>query len=271
MQLSGDKNIQPARLAALMSIALRRLNTTNKNTAILCINQTRTKVGIVFGSPETTPGGKAMSYFASYRIRFTKAGRIRKTRKTYDGEKMVVAHDTVGQKIKCELVKSKLSVPEKEVWFVWDLEKGEVDEDSYLAAVAYEHGMYPSIRAAKAVLTNPKIRFTIYGRLLEMASASFDYPKGTGLPAQKPVKKVPVKKLEPRRKDVAPKVSGDELLSGPEIQQLKRNYGKSVKRYNILLKTFRDWHQHVKANPNTCACGRNPCSQLKAIDEAEAV
>jgi hypothetical protein len=101
------------------------------------------------------------------------------------------------------------------------------------------------------------------------------------LPAGKPVKRVrpltdpvtvpddfkrPVKKLpDPTQ------VVSRELLSGPEIQQLKKNYGRSVKRYNILLKTFRDWHHHVKSNPNTCACGRNPCSQLKAIDEAEAV
>jgi recombination protein RecA len=161
VQLSGDKNIQPARLAALMSIALRRLNTTNKNTAILCINQTRTKVGVVFGSPETTPGGKALGFFASYRVRFVKAGKIRTTRKTYDGEKMVVAHYTTGQKIKCELVKSKLSVPEKEVYFVWDLVKGEVDEDSYLAAVAFEHGLYTSILEAKKHLGSTKVRSTI--------------------------------------------------------------------------------------------------------------
>ena len=62
VQLSGGKNLQPATLARLMSVALRRLNTTNKNTAILCINQTRSKIGVMFGSPETTPGGKAMSF-----------------------------------------------------------------------------------------------------------------------------------------------------------------------------------------------------------------
>jgi hypothetical protein len=75
----------------------------------------------------------------------------------------------------------------------------------------------------------------------------------------------------PKKKAPAKKIQGDELLTGPEIQQLKKNYAKSVRKNNILLKTFRSWHQHVKANPNTCACGKNPCSQLKAIDEAEAI
>ena len=74
---------------------------------------------------------------------------------------MVVAHYTTGQKIKCELVKSKLSVPEKEVYFVWDLVKGEVDEDSYLAAVAFEHGLYTSILEAKKHLGSTKVRSTI--------------------------------------------------------------------------------------------------------------
>ena len=69
--------------------------------------------------------------------------------------------DTIGQKIRCELVKSKLSVPEKEVWFIWDLEKSEVDEDSFLAAIAYEHGMYPSVREARLHLESTKVRSKI--------------------------------------------------------------------------------------------------------------
>ncbi len=108
----------------------------------------------------------------------------------------------------------------------------------------------------------------------------------TKLPAKRPAKKMhvltdpvtvpedferPAKKLEPRRKDVAPKVTGDELLSGPEIVQLKKRLRVLSVQKNMMLATFKQWHHHVKANPNTCACGRNPCSQLKAIDEAEAV
>lgn len=141
VQLSGGKNIQPARLAALMSVALRRLNTTNHQTALLCINQTRSKVGVVFGSPETTPGGRALPFYASYRVTFNKAGRITKPRKAYDGEKFVTSQETVIQKIRAQLVKSKLSRPDREEWFRWNIETGTVETLPYLVAVGLEHGL----------------------------------------------------------------------------------------------------------------------------------
>ena len=56
----GRKTPQPARLAALMSLAMRKLTAANSSTAVLWINQTRMNVGVTFGSPETTPGGKAL-------------------------------------------------------------------------------------------------------------------------------------------------------------------------------------------------------------------
>jgi hypothetical protein len=169
IQLSGDKNIQPARLAALMSIGVRRLNASNKHTAVLCINQTRMKVGMVFGNPETTPGGKAIPFYASYRVRFTKAGRITENRKTHDGDKWVTVKDVKAQKIRAELMKSKLSVPEKEVWFQWSLEKSAVDEDSFLASAALERGLFPNYQSALNSLTSTKTRSKIRGLLMKGA------------------------------------------------------------------------------------------------------
>jgi recombination protein RecA len=140
VMLSGDKNIQPARLAAFMSIALRRLNSSNSNTAILCINQTRSKVGVTFGSPETTPGGNSLPFYASVRIRFVKSGRVTETRQQWDGEKMATVRDTTVQKIRCELVKSKLGRPEREQWFQWDVRESQVDITGYLISVGLEVG-----------------------------------------------------------------------------------------------------------------------------------
>ena len=64
IMLGGDKNIQPARLAQLMSLAMRKLTAANKKTTVLWINQTRVNVGVMFGTNETVPGGKALPFYA---------------------------------------------------------------------------------------------------------------------------------------------------------------------------------------------------------------
>ena len=105
--------VQPARLAALMSAGLRKLNTANKNhTAILCINQVREKVGIVFGSNESVPGGRALPFYASHRICMRKSGVEKRKVKVHNGEKYEDTTEYVGQRIRATLEKSKLTAPQ---------------------------------------------------------------------------------------------------------------------------------------------------------------
>lgn len=146
VMLSGDKEMQPARLAALMSTAIRRLNSENSRTALLFINQTRHKIGVMFGSPETTTGGRALSFYSSYRVRFSKAGRVYETKKSWDGDTNASLRKTVKQKVKVELVKSKLSDPEREVWLVWDIPKAELDETAFLVAWGIDNGVLTGAR-----------------------------------------------------------------------------------------------------------------------------
>jgi recombination protein RecA len=140
-QKSTQDSLQPARLAALMSRALRKLNAANTNTAVLCINQTRVNVGQMFGNPETTPGGKAMGFFASYRMSLSKAGKITEPAKVWDGEKFVNGKVTTHQKVKAVLEKSKLSSPHREAWFLWDYKQWGVDEVNFLVALGLEKGV----------------------------------------------------------------------------------------------------------------------------------
>jgi protein RecA len=89
--MSGKHTTQPARQAAMMSEALRKLQSTinqNNKTAVLCINQTRSKVGIVFGSPESIPGGRSLPFYASYRLAIRKVGKIVEKYDMWDGETM---------------------------------------------------------------------------------------------------------------------------------------------------------------------------------------
>ncbi|MFV8419103.1 recombinase RecA [Mycoplasma sp. CR] len=103
-ELNGEMtDLQIGAQARLMSKGLRKITgNLNKNkTTIIFINQIREKVGVIFGSPETTPGGRALKFYASVRI------EVRK------GSPIVEGKDIVGCEIKYKVVKNKLSIPYK--------------------------------------------------------------------------------------------------------------------------------------------------------------
>lgn len=139
-RLDGE-NVQPARLAALMSVACRKLTTANSTTAIFWINQTRINVGITFGSNETTPGGKAMPFYASVRLNLKKVGKIVVDREVHTGQKFENTKVQVGQKYKGIIMKSKLSKPFEEVYFDWDMTKGSIDLTGFLISQLLEAGV----------------------------------------------------------------------------------------------------------------------------------
>ena len=146
----------PAALARVMSNGLRRLNSVNKKTAILAINQTRVNVGMTYGGArEAIPGGKSMPFYASFRMRLTKAGRINEEIKVHDGEKLVGGKKIVSMKIKMTLEKSKLSKPFSEEWFLYNLGSGSIDETMFLISQGIEAGL----------ILDKQGRFTIPGVL----------------------------------------------------------------------------------------------------------
>jgi len=140
-RLYGE-NIQPARQAALMSEACRRLTSVNSRTAVMWINQLREDIGgMTFGPREKATGGRALPYYASYIIRLKKVGKVTKETKRWDGEVMKASKIVIAQKFKAELEKSKLSAPFTEEWFTWDLKTGEIDDAGYLIGLGLEHGL----------------------------------------------------------------------------------------------------------------------------------
>lgn len=103
-EIDGDMGSAHVGLQArLMSQALRKLSgaISKSNSIVIFINQLREKVGIVYGNPETTPGGRALKFYASVRI------DIRK------GEALKNGTEQYGSRVKCKVVKNKVAPPFK--------------------------------------------------------------------------------------------------------------------------------------------------------------
>lgn len=101
-ELDGDIGDSHVGLQArLMSQSLRKLTgaISKSKTCVIFINQIREKIGVMFGSPETTPGGRALKFYSSCRIDVRRIGQLK------DGE------DVVGQRVRAKVVKNKVAPP----------------------------------------------------------------------------------------------------------------------------------------------------------------
>lgn len=116
--------------ARLMSQALRKLTgiISKSKTCLIFINQIREKIGVMFGNPETTPGGKALKFYASMRLDIRRIAPLKK------GE------ETVGNRVRVKIVKNKVAPPFKQAEFDLLFDEG-ISRSSNLIDLGIEAGV----------------------------------------------------------------------------------------------------------------------------------
>ena len=178
--------------ARLMSQAMRKLTgaIAKSECIVIFINQLREKIGVMFGSPETTTGGKALKFYASVRIDIRRIGAIK------DGDK------NVGNRVRAKVVKNKIAPPFREAEFDIMFNEG-ISAAGDLVDLASEDGVIEKAGAwfsykgtrigqgrenAKAFLKeNPAMFAEVRQRVLEKRMAAAEAAgRGRAAPAAKP-------------------------------------------------------------------------------------
>jgi recombination protein RecA len=177
-EIEGDIGDSHMGLAArMMSQAMRKMtgNIKNANCLVIFINQIRMKIGVMFGSPETTTGGNALKFYASVRLDIRRTGAVK------DGDEIV------GNETRVKVVKNKVSPPFKQAEFqilygkgiyrmseVIDLgvKQGLVDKAGAWYAYNGDKIGQGKANAAKFLQDNPEIANTIESKIRQELLAS---------------------------------------------------------------------------------------------------
>lgn len=139
----GDHQI--GAMARMMSKALRQMSAvaSKYGTTILFLNQIREKIGVMFGSPETTPGGRALKFYCSLRVEVRKGGKIGESGNILKMPR--AGTKIIGQVIKIKIVKNKVAPPFKvaQVHLMFDVDNNNFGFDPYseIVDIAEECGI----------------------------------------------------------------------------------------------------------------------------------
>ena len=141
-EIEGDMGAHHVgKQARLMSQALRKLTAivAKSHTTVIFINQIRMKIGVMFGSPETTPGGKALKFYSSVRLDIRRIAQIKK------------GDEVVGSRTRVKVAKNKVSAPFRHTEF--DIIYGEgISKNGELLALGEKYGLVKKAGASYSYL-----------------------------------------------------------------------------------------------------------------------
>ncbi len=137
--------------ARMMSKGLRKLTAIagKHKCTLIFTNQIRNKIGVMYGNPEVTTGGKALEYYASVRLRVSQCGKVEDT---VDGEKVIKAIQT-----RITSAKNKTFAPFKTCEIVVEFGKG-IDNDAGILELAFQYGIIVKGGGGNYTLNGEKIR-----------------------------------------------------------------------------------------------------------------
>ena len=193
-ELEGDMgDVHMGLQARLMSQALRKLaaSISKSMTAVIFINQIRMKIGVMFGNPETTPGGRALKFYSSVRLDIRKIGNIK------DGQ------EVVGSRTRVKVVKNKVAPPFKVAEF--DIMYGEgistvgdlldmavqmevIEKNGTWYSFAEERIGQGRENAKKFLKENPDVSARILERLRDALGLAYKETNGSGAAPVNPEK-----------------------------------------------------------------------------------
>lgn len=130
-EIEGDMGAQHiGKQARLMSQALRKLTSivARSNTTVIFINQIRMKIGVMFGNPETTPGGRALKFYSSVRIDIRRIAQIKK------------GDEVMGSRTRAKVVKNKVAAPFKLTEFDLMYNEG-ISREGEMLALGEKYGI----------------------------------------------------------------------------------------------------------------------------------
>ncbi len=145
-EIEGDMGAHHVgKQARLMSQALRKLTAivARSNTIVIFINQIRMQIGVMFGNPETTPGGKALKFYTSVRLDIRKIAQIKK------GE------DVVGARTRVKVVKNKVASPFKQTEFDIIYNEG-ISAEGEILALGEKFGLVDKAGASFSYMSTDK-------------------------------------------------------------------------------------------------------------------
>lgn len=172
-EIEGDMGAHHVgKQARLMSQALRKLTaiTSKSGTTVIFINQIRMQIGVMFGNPETTPGGKALKFYTSVRLDIRRIAQIKK------GE------EVVGGRVRVKVVKNKVAAPFKTTEFDLLYNEGISREGEIIAlgekydilqksGASYKFGELPLARGYDATRTFLRENKTVANDILKLVKA----------------------------------------------------------------------------------------------------
>jgi recombination protein RecA len=133
----GDDRV--ASRARMMSKLLRRVTTMNRSTVFIWTNQMIDSVSAYSGP--TTPGGRALKFYATTRVELRRGERVKENRRVAKGNKIVSKPQVVGHWIQCRSAKEKSARPYMEASFYFDAERAEIDTGRSLIHLALQDGL----------------------------------------------------------------------------------------------------------------------------------